>query len=100
MHVRARASTRVRFCLRLPYAPRRSRVPIALCVCRAWDRHCLLLLVLLSPGHGRRADAWPIEIARHRAAATLLRLPDRARARAARGKSRPIEHRFETRPPL
>lgn len=39
-------------CLRLP-TPRRSRVPTALCVCRAWDRYCLLLLVLLSPGHGR-----------------------------------------------
>lgn len=49
-------------CLRLP-TPRRSRVPTALCVCRAWDRHCLLLLVLLSPGHGRsRWLAWPIEI--------------------------------------
>jgi len=43
---------RVCVCLRLP-TPRRSRVPTALCVYRAWDRHCLLLLVLLSPGHGR-----------------------------------------------
>lgn len=46
------ASARMRACLRLP-TPCRSRVPTALCVCRAWDRHCLLLLVLLSPGHGR-----------------------------------------------
>jgi len=38
----------------LTYAPyRRSRVPAALCACRAWDRHCLLLFVLSFPGHGR-----------------------------------------------
>lgn len=43
-------------CSRLP-ARTYSRVPTALCVCRAWDRHCLLLFVLLSPGHGRRADS-------------------------------------------
>lgn len=59
-HERAKAPF-VCVCSRLP--TRRSRVPTALCVCRAWDRHCLLLLVLLSPGHGRRADAWPIQIA-------------------------------------
>lgn len=68
MHIRARSSADATRCvryLRLP-TPRRSRVPTALCVCRAWDRHCLLLLVLLSPGHGRSRRlglAWPIEIA-------------------------------------
>jgi len=35
----------------------RTRVPAALCACRAWDRHCLLLFVLSFPGHGRLAPA-------------------------------------------
>lgn len=41
-------------------ARERARVPTVLCVCGAWDRHCLLLAGFTVDGSWSRADTSPI----------------------------------------